>query len=171
LNDEDDFTNGESVTETVANGPEASEPGEPLGPVWHSANRSIQSEARASGLRLAQMSSAIGLVLTTLLLAYKVFQVLITPEIILGAPGLFSVETVMAATGLFALLPIVVVIVTAHVAISRGVLFDLHGRTLAILGLVGGYFYLACFVLDVVMAVLSCAAEPAANGTTFLRQF
>jgi len=123
-----------------------------------------------SGLRLARISWVIGLALTAVFLSYKVVQLLLTPAVIDGASGITGPEMLVALVSLFSVVPIAAGIVLAHVAISRGALADLRARTHALFGLVAGYFFLACLILNVAFGLLGSAVEPATVHSSFLVQ-
>lgn len=129
------------------------------------------NQTNNAGLRLARVSAVIALVATIAFLALKVFQIVVTRIVVQGAPPSFGdLETAIGIAVLIAIAPIVVEIVTGHVALAGAAPEEVRRRVLATIGIAVGYFFLLCLALDIVLALLSTAYISPVAHTTFLEQ-
>ncbi|HEY5229341.1 MAG TPA: hypothetical protein VIJ11_00430 [Galbitalea sp.] len=130
-----------------------------------------ESPATSGRLRLATVSAVIGFALTVTVILLKVFQVIVTPIVVRGAPPSFdAIESTIGAVALIAFVPMVVEIVMGHVALAGSQSSEVRRRVLATVGISVGYFYVFCLATDIALALLSVASEPAADHATFLQQ-
>jgi hypothetical protein len=120
---------------------------------------------------LAVTATAIGCALTVVLLALKIFQILVAQTVVQGAPPQFeTVETTIGVIALFALAPILLEVIVGHIAFVTSQRHDTRTRFLAVIGVSVGYFYLVCLALNILMALLDTSFASGTFHETFLKE-
>jgi heme A synthase len=120
---------------------------------------------------LAITAAAIGSTLTLLMLAFKIFQVVVARTVVQGAPPPFDgVETTIGLIALIAFAPILAEVLLGHIAIATSQRTDTRTRVLAVGGTALGYFYLVSLALNVLMAAVDNSFASASFHETLLKE-